>query len=133
MKFRTRTSKFSNVPIALVFATLISLCISNNVGPSFLPLPFITTLATENRFNDHQDIASNAPSSPAVDSLRVPMVAQSQTRGDKDQTAQTLAATLKSALVLDDQRRVISESDYQISRTSSRSVLQPPGRAPPSL
>lgn len=133
MKFKTSTSKFSNVPIALVIATLISLCISNNVGPSFLPLPVLTTLATENRDNNHTNTASNAPSAPELDSLRVPMLAQSQTRADKDQTTQTLAATLKSEFVLQDQTRVVTESGYPISRVSSRSVSQPPGRAPPLL
>jgi hypothetical protein len=133
MKLGATTSKFFNVRIALVVATLISLCVSNNVGPSFLPLPVLTNLATENRANNQQNTASRVPSSAESDNLRVPMLAQSQTRADKDQTTQTLSATLKAGFVIPEETRVVAESNYQIALITSPSVLQPPGRAPPLL
>jgi hypothetical protein len=133
MKLGATTSKFFNVRIALVVATLISLCVSNNVGSSFLPLPVRTALTTEIRQNDPQSTASRAPSAPGSDNLRVPILAQSQPRADKDQTTQTLDATLKAGFVLPNRTRVVNESGHRISLVRSPSVLQPPGRAPPLL
>ena len=132
MKCATITSKFLAARIALIFATLLSLCVSNNVGPSFLPLPVITDLVTENRPDKEQNTASRVPSSLS-ESLRIPMVAQSQNRAGKHQHAQPLSATPKPNVVLPDETRVVAESSYLISPVTSPSILQPPGRAPPLL
>ena|SRR5688500_16619011 len=131
MKRETTKFRFLGVRIALVTATLLSLCISNNVGPSFLPLPVVTEHVTENRQDNQQTSASRGPFPVEADSLRVPMLAQSQKRADKDQPTQPVAATLKHGFVLPDQTRVVAESSYLVSLVTSQSVLQPPGRAPP--
>lgn len=133
MRPQTTTSRFFRLRVALVFATLLSLCVSNNVGPSFLPLPVVTGLAAENRQDNQQKNTASrpAPSSAESDSLRVPMLAQSQKRADKDQPTQPLVATLKASFIEPDPSIAIAETNYLISPVTSPSVSQPPGRAPP--
>jgi hypothetical protein len=131
MKREMTTLRFFGVRIALVIATMLSLCVSNNVGPSFLPLPVLTESASEYRQDLQQNTASRAPSSAESDSLRVPMLAQSQKRADKDQLTEAIAATLKQCFVLPNQTLVVAESAYLVPLVTRPSVLQPPGRAPP--
>ncbi|MFN2511934.1 MAG: hypothetical protein ABR568_10890 [Pyrinomonadaceae bacterium] len=124
------TSRF-DVRSALVIAALVSLCVSNNVGPCFLPLPVVTERVAENRHKNQHNTASRPPSPAQSDSFRVPMMAQ-QKRADNEHYPQPLAATLKAGFVPED-ARAAAEFSYPISLLTSLSVSQPPGRAPPRL
>jgi hypothetical protein len=116
----------------LVLATLISLCVSNNVGPSFLPLPIVTDRIGEKPQN-RRDTASRCPSPTQSDSFRVPMMGQAQKRAVKELQSQPLGTTLRAGLVLPNDARVATKLSFSVSLFTSASVSQPPGRAPPRL
>ena len=118
---------------ALVIAALLSLCVSNNVGPSFLPLPRVTDRLAENPQENQRDTASRPPSPAESDTFRVPMMGNTQKRADKEPQPQPLAVTLKGGFVLPNDARVATEFSYPISVFAPASVSQPPGRAPPRL
>jgi hypothetical protein len=126
-------SRFFDLRALLVIAALISLCVSNNVGPSFLPLPVVTDFVAENPQENQRDTATLPPSPAESDSFRVPMVAQTQKRADKEPQPQLLAATLKGGFVFPNEARVATEFSYPIPLFTSASVPQPSGRAPPHL
>ena len=114
----------------LIFAGLITLCVSKNVGPSFLPMPFVDGVAQGQQ--NQLDPATLIHQSPArSDGFRVPIMAQAQKRADKDQQSQPLATTLKIGFVPPNDARVAVEGSSRISLITSPSVSQPPGRAPP--
>ena len=117
----------------LVFATLISLCVSNNVGPSFLPLPVVTDRLAENSHGDQRDTTSRLPTPAESDSFRVPMMGQTQKRAAKEPQPQPFATTLKAGFVLPTEARVAAELGFPIPLFTSASVSLPPGRAPPRL
>lgn len=113
----------------LVIAALVSLCASNNVGTSFLPLSSATEPVSRN-LTEHQRDSTSQPSSPAEsDSFRVPIMAQK--RADKETQPQDLASTLKSGLVTPTDIRIATEFSYSRSFFTSVLVTRPPGRAPP--
>lgn len=115
----------------LVIAVLISLCVSNNVGPSFLPLPVVANRAAENPQENQHDTASRPPSPAESDSFRVPILSHKQKRAAKEPQPQPLGTTLKARLVLPNDVRVATEFGLPTSLFTSASVSQPPGRAPP--
>lgn len=117
----------------LVITALCTLCISNNVGPSFLPLPVVTDRLGENPPENQCDTASGLPSPVESDSFRVPMMGHTQKRMVKEPQPQPLAATLKAGVVPPNDARVATKFITQISLSTSASVSQPPGRAPPRL
>lgn len=117
----------------LVIAALLCLCISNNVGPRFLPLPKVTDRVAENPQENQRDAASRLPSPAECDSFRVPMMAQGQKRADKEPQPPAFATTLKDGFVCPSDARVVTEFSYPIPVFTSTTVLRPPGRAPPRL
>ncbi|HZI88304.1 MAG TPA: hypothetical protein VFD48_15835 [Pyrinomonadaceae bacterium] len=124
-------SRFVDLRALLVIAALCTLCISNNVGPSFLPLPVVTDRLAENSQENHRDTASGLPSPVEPDAFRMPMMGYTQKRVVKEPQPQSLAATLKAGVVLPNDAQVAAESNTQLSFFTSASVSQPPGRAPP--
>ena len=126
-------SRFSKARAFLVFAALISLCVSNNVGPSFLPLPLIPDRIAETPQKNQRDTASRVPSPAESDSFRVPMMGQKQNRAATDPKTQPFATTPKAGFVLPTEARVAAELGFPIPLINSASVSQPPGRAPPRL
>ena len=133
MMVGTIISRIFQLRALLVLATLISLCVSNNVGPSFLPLPIVTDRIAEKPQENQRDTASRCPSPTQSDSFRVPMMGQAQKRAVKELQAQPLGTTLRAGLVLPNDARVATELSFSVSQFTSASVSQPPGRAPPRL
>ena len=125
--------RFVDLRALLVIAALCSLCISNNVGPNFLPLPVVTDRLAENLQENHRDTASGLPSPLDPDAFRVPMMGHTQKRVVKEPQPQPLAATLNAGVVPPNDAQVATEFNAQISLFTSASVSQPPGRAPPRL
>ncbi len=132
MAVETIRSRFLELRAFLVFAALISLCVSNNVGPSFLPLPVVTDHVAENPRENQRDTASRAPSSRESDSFRVPMMGHTQKKRAAKQP-QPLDITLKAGFVPPSDPRVAGELSFPIFLPTPASVSQPPGRAPPRL
>jgi len=133
MMVGTNISRIFQLRGLVVLATLISLCVSNNVGPSFLPLPIVTDRIAEKPQENQRDTASRCPSPTQSDSFRVPMMGQAQKRAVKEFQSQPLGTTLRAGLVLPNDARVATELSFSVSQFTSASVSQPPGRAPPRL
>lgn len=133
MILETKQSRCFNVRAALVILALVSLCVSNNVGPCFLPLPVVTDRIANNPQGNKDNKASRSSLPAESDNFRVPMMAQTQKRSDNAPQAQPLAATLKAGFVPPNNAGAVTEFSYQISFPTSASVSQPPGRAPPRL
>ena len=124
-------SRFIDLRALLVIAALCTLCISNNVGPSFLPLPVVTDRSAESSQENYRDTASGLPSPVEPDAFRVPMMGHTQERLVKEPQPQSLAAALKAGVVLQNDAQVAAEYITQPCYFASASVPQPPGRAPP--
>lgn len=133
MAFQSITSKFLMARAFLIFAALTSLCVSNNVGPSFLPLPQISDEIAETSQKNQYDKASRVPSPGESDSFRVPMMGQKQNRDAREPQSQPLATTPKAGLSLPGDTGAATKPGLPISLFTSASASQPPGRAPPRL
>lgn len=133
MVLQTSILRLFDPSALLIVAALISLCVSNNVGPRFLPLPRVTDRIAESGQENQRDTTSRPPSPAGFDSFRVPMVAQTQKRADNEQQPQHLPIMLKAGYVLPDDSRTALEFTNPLTICTSTSVLQPAGRAPPRL
>jgi hypothetical protein len=129
MGLETARLKFSYGHAALVVVALFTLCVSNNVGPCFLPLPAVADRNTEPRYDSQHNRTDRAPSPSESDNFRVPMMVQK--RADKEHHPQPLATTPNTVFVAPDDDRTATEFSYAVSLVTSALVLQPPGRAPP--
>jgi hypothetical protein len=126
------TFRFVDLRALFVIVALISLCVSKNVGPQFLPLPGLSHQVGESK-PEVQHGASRFPSSRS-DSFRVPMVSQAQKRSGTEQQPQPLATSaLKSAFEQTFDLRIIHYCISTVLLFTSAHVAQPPGRAPPRL
>lgn len=133
MALESLISRFFQLRAFLAFAALISLCVSNNVGPSFLPLPLVTDRIAGTAQEDQSDKASRVPSPAKSDSFRVPMMGHTQKRAVKEPPPQPLGTTPGAGLVLPNDAKVAIKLSFPVSLFTSASVSQPPGRAPPRL
>ena len=131
MPLQSITSRFFKVRAFLIFAALISLCVSNNVGPSFLPLPLISDEIADTQQKNQRDKASRVPSPAEADSFRVPMMGQKQNRDAREPQSHPVATTPKADFLLPSETGVGAELGIPISLFTSASASQPPGRAPP--
>ena len=126
-------SRLYELRAVLVVAALISLCVSNNVGPSFLLLPVASSRVAEQPQERQRDKASRTPSPTGSDSFRVPMRGHTQKRAAKEPQPQPLAMTVKAGLVTPNDERINAGLDLPFSLLTSALVSQPPGRGPPRL
>jgi hypothetical protein len=133
MAIQTIRSTSLELRALLIFASIISLCVSNNVGPSFLPLPVRTDRVAEKPQEKQRDKASRFPSPAESDSFRVPIMSQTQKRAAQEPQAQPLAATIKAGIAPPLDSRVATTFSFPTSLFSSPLVSQPPGRAPPFI
>jgi hypothetical protein len=131
MALETIKSRLFELRSLLVIAAIISLCVSNNVGPNFLPLPVVTDRVALDLYESQGHTASQLPSPAGSDSFRVPMMGQK--RAVKEPQPQPLGTTLRAGFVLPNDARVATALIFPVSLFSSASVSQPPGRAPPRL
>ena len=124
-------SRLSVLRAAVVVAALLSLCVSSNVGPCFLPLPTLENYAAESLPQTTGTTASRSRSATSL-SFRIPM-AQAQKRGDGELQGQPLAVLPGIHLVLPDNTRVLAEFNKSDSLYTVAPASLPPGRAPPRL
>ena len=115
----------------LVVATFISLCVSSNVGPRFLPLPAISGDFATSQPEHQGEIASRRSYSDA-DSFRVPMMVQTQKRTDREpQQPQPIPLLLRGVVVSINDCRIASERYFASSLPVPPSLSLRFGRAPP--
>lgn len=115
----------------LVFAAVISFCVSNNVGLSFFPLQWTSHQVSKAQPGSNDAKASSSRSPVECDTFRVPIM--SQKRGDKEPESQSGAAILNSGLLFPSDIRFVVEQTSRSFLCLSEDVSQPPGRAPPRL
>jgi hypothetical protein len=126
MSFQHFKLRLTDCRALLVVAGLISLCISSNVGPRFLPIPGVIERAEE---QCEKTVSGTADRQ--AESFRVPMMAQR--RADRDTSPQPLAALPKVGFVSPNEARFAAECSQQSFLFISASVSLPSGRAPPRL
>lgn len=126
-------SALLNLRALLVIAALVCLCVSSNVGLQFFPLPAATNQVALNVQLDQAIKTSYAPQADAK-SFRVPMMAQSKKRADKEppQVDPLIALRIDRFDLPSDTRRII-EIDYPVCFLASVTMAPRTGRAPPSL
>lgn len=116
--------------VVLVVATLISLCVSSNVGPRFLPLPTLSDDLVASQ--PDQSETSSQRSRSQADSFRVPMMAQTQKRTDREpQQPQPIALLLEGVLVSLNDCRIATDRYFASSLPTPPSLSLRFGRAPP--
>jgi len=116
----------------LVIAAFISLGVSNNVGPQFLPLPGVLDHGQASQWESQHDTASRSPSG-TPDNFRVAMMAQTQKRSGTKPPPHPLATIQSGGWVQPEDEPSVCEFGDSILHFTSASVSQPPGRAPPRL
>ena len=116
---------------SVVITALLSLCVSSNVGPRFLPLPALESAVAESS-DEQQSITISRSHSNECDSFRVPMMAQAQKRADREpQSPLVLMPGIQVRPANDG--RVPAAVTTSSSLFTSAIVSEPLGRAPPYL
>ena len=116
----------------LVIAALTYLCVSSNVGPQLLPLPTATSHVAPIQLH-HGNSALYAPQADAK-SFRVPMMAQSKKRADKEPPqSDPLIALPSDRFGLSTDTRFPAEIAYTPCFFTPITMAPRAGRAPPSL
>jgi hypothetical protein len=118
----------------VVFCALLSLCVSDNVGPRLLPLPHGPGLAPTPAPFDPGQAAAPGPSHGRTEGRRVEMVSAPQSRaGAERQTTQSAALAPKFELAAAPAPRSLRRELYPPSGQNSAPFSHPKGRAPPRL
>ncbi len=71
-------TKLTAARVLIILGVLVSLCVSDNVGPRLLPLPSISELASAPQAFDPGEAASRAPARGKTEGARVEMVTAPQ-------------------------------------------------------
>ncbi len=129
---RIRSSRFDLRGLSVI-AALLSLCVSNNVGPSFLPLPVTVDSTAENLAQHENNLVTRSSSRAASDVFRIPMMVQPQKRAYKEHDVQPIAAAPKVRFLPQRWVRINTAFNSPLPSLPAASVSQPPGRAPPRL
>lgn len=122
--------------VFLILCVLVSLCVSDNVGPRLLPLPLppAPELASSQRLSDCGPTASHAPSRGRTDAARVEMVSAPQSRvGAERQSSQAAAHGPQFDLAIPPAPPSTGPGLYPPCAESSTLFSRPKGRAPPRL
>ncbi|HZG52318.1 MAG TPA: hypothetical protein VEZ40_09285 [Pyrinomonadaceae bacterium] len=117
----------------LVVIALVSLCVSDNIGPRLLPLPVsleFSTAATQ----ESQDDASRLPAPGESTCFRVPIIAQVHKRGSLQPEPPPPATHAPGhAPAQPVNARTASQHTRASLLITSAQLSRPSGRAPPSL
>jgi hypothetical protein len=127
-------TKLSATRILIILGVLVSLCVSDNVGPRLLPLPTVSEPASTTGPSERGQAASRTTPQGRTNGARVEMASAPQGRGGVESKSPHAAAHApKFELAVPpappSQRREL----YQPSAESSAPFSRPKGRAPPRL
>jgi hypothetical protein len=125
-------SSFVQLRAFIIVGALIAFCASSNVGPQFLPLPALEPSSPSHSRVEHNEINADLHSDFSA-SFRVPVLADTQRRGDRRSQDQSVAELPGNGFVSRNAPDVSPEHDDQTSSFASVSASPPPGRAPPRL
>lgn len=118
--------------VLLILGVLVSLCVSDNVGPRLLPLPESLELASAPVPSDQGQAASRAPSHGGTIGARVEMVSAPQSRaGSERHSPHAAAHTSRFELAIPPAPLSQRRAPYPPLAESSAPFSRPKGRAPP--
>ena len=128
------TTKLSAARILIILGVLVSLCVSDNVGPRLLPLPTVSETASTPGPPARGQAASRTPAHSRSHGARVEMVSAPQSRaGAERQSPHVAAHAPKFELVIPFLPPSTGRGLYPPPAESSAPFSRPKGRAPPSL
>jgi len=125
-------TKLTATRVLIILGVLVSLCVSDNVGPRLLPLPSVSELASAPGAFDPREAASRAPARGRTEGARVEMVTAPQSRAGAERQSPHSAAP-KFELAVPPAPRAPRRGLYPPSAESSALFARPKGRAPPRL
>ena len=119
----------------LIICALVSLCLSDGVGPRLMPLPVPEAAPASAELRQVNDPAASSVPSPAKGSSpRVVMAAAAQNRaGSPDQQVQTAIHAPQGMFEAPAVVSLKVHGDYGPLLSFSAPVSRPPGRGPPRL
>jgi hypothetical protein len=120
----------------LIIGVLISLCLSDTVGPRLLPIPVsgVVTTASADVQQGTEPAASSAPASTKGVSPRVEMAGTAQNRAGADHKHVQVAAQTPRGVPEAPAGIILGgPGAYRPLYSLSALVSRPPGRAPPRL
>jgi hypothetical protein len=130
----TDSTRALSLRALVIFCALLSLCVSDNVGPRLLPLPPVNELASTSGPFYWGQAASPAPSQGRTRGARVEVISAPQTRaGAERQSPQVAAHAPKFELAAPSAPRSKGREPYPPFCESSAPFSRPKGRAPPRL
>ena len=134
MKRPVHAAKLFSPRALLIAGVLVSLCVSDNVGPRLLPLPPIAGVSSVSGPVYDGLARSPAPSHDRAGGARVEMLSATQRRaGAERQSPQVAAHSPKFELVVPSHPHSLRGESYPPSAESPAPFSRPKGRAPPRL
>ncbi|HEX8355346.1 MAG TPA: hypothetical protein VF611_20740 [Pyrinomonadaceae bacterium] len=127
------TNRLTAARVLIILGVLVSLCVSDNVGPRLLPLPSVSELASTPQTFYSGEAASRAPARGKTEGARVEMVTTPQSRAGAERQSPHAAGAPKFELAAPPAPRSLSRELYPPSAESSEPFARPKGRAPPRL
>ena len=126
--------KLSAARILIILGVLVSLCVSDNVGPRLLPLPTVSEPASTTGPYERGQAAPRTPSHGRSNGARIEMVSAPQSRaGAERQSPHGAAHAPKFELTVPSAPYSPRRELYPPSAESSARFSRPKGRAPPRL
>ena len=120
--------------VLLIIGALISLCVSDNVGPRLLPLPLVPGLGSTAGLPGRGQAASHTPSHGRTTGARVQMVSAPKIRAGAERPLPLSAAHApKFELAIPSAPHPLLRGLYPQLAESSAPFSRPKGRAPPRL
>ena len=134
MPLLTTRLRFLDLRAFFIVGALISLCVSDNIGPRLLPLPVAPESSTATAQGSQDDAASCLTASGASACFRVPIIAQVHKRGSlQPQPPPPVTHAPTCSFAQPGDVRTSSHNPHAPLRITSAPVLRPSGRAPPAL
>lgn len=119
--------------VFIILGVLVSLCVSDNVGPRLLPLPSVSELASAPGAFNPGEAASRAPARGRTEGARVEMVTAPQSRAGAERQSPHAVGAPKFELAVPPAPRSVRREIYPPTAESSAPFARPKGRAPPRL
>jgi hypothetical protein len=117
----------------VVLGALLSLCVSDTVGPRLLPLPSQVGQAAERRQSVGEPGCSSAPTSGHPEVVRVAMTAPARKQAGAEQHTTHVTAHAAATHVSAPEPGALSsvQTTYSPTHAASANATRPRGRAPP--
>ncbi|HLL73180.1 MAG TPA: hypothetical protein VK363_17210 [Pyrinomonadaceae bacterium] len=131
MTLKTTRLRLTGPRALLVVIALVTLCVSDNIGPRLLPLPVSPEFSTATT-QGNQDVASPLAASGESNCFRVPIIAQIHKRGSLQFEPPPATHAPGHAPAQPVTAQTASQHPRASLLITSAPVSQPSGRAPPS-